>query len=85
MINYSGGSSLAGIDLVSIQLSYSTADVESFRFFGERGEAQAPTPGGLPENLIVVHGEYVRLDKGDFPDDTPGLTEEAGILRPAEG
>lgn len=70
-----------GENFESIQLSYSTAEVEKTIFF-----APEFAPEGTPKHLvgpplIVVHGEFFKLEEGNYPQPAIPLTEESGLFR----
>lgn len=98
MLSVSGSlssQSYSGDDFVSQQLSFSTADVEGFVFYGVRRptpalsvERVSGTPGALegPEptyKAMVVNGELYGLEENaEVPGmQTAPLAEDAGILR----
>jgi hypothetical protein len=71
---------VAAVGLTSIQLSYSTAEIQRALFFGPTQEFEPPgvTAGGV---LLVVNGELCWLEEGDYPDPAVRLTPEANIFR----
>jgi len=66
---------------VSMQLSYSTADIEKSIFYtAEYTPLQINEPTGNT-TLIVVHGEVFVLEESSIPQQSVPLTEEAGLFQ----
>lgn len=66
---------------VSLQLSYSTADVERGLFFApEYAPIAASEPIGKA-TLLVVHGEVFVLEEQPTQLDAKPLTEESGLFQ----
>lgn len=69
--------------LVSVQLSFSTADIQQSIFFDEQSAQQVPSDAeasDAPQFFLVVNGEYVALDDADLPDRYVAITEESGLF-----
>ena len=67
-------------EFLSLQLSFSTADIEKSLFYTpEYTPIRDSEPTGKV-TLLVVHGEVHPL-KEDIPRDSIPLTEEAGLFR----
>ena len=76
-VNVTGGA----VGWVSVQLSYSTADIENAVFFGSTHET---TPALAPlgtATLLAVNGEMFALDDQTTPTQWPALTEHAGLIQ----
>ena len=69
----------------SVQLSYSTADIEKSIFYEAEYKPINPVkPLGEGEEakIIVVHGEMFSLEeKKEFPQQSIPLTEKSGLFR----
>jgi len=64
----------------SVQLSYSTADIERSLFFGDQHEEERPTPSAGEVILLVIHGEYHQL-VDEAPPASIKFDEKSSILR----
>ena len=72
---------MPGSQFTSLQLSYSTADIEKSVFYGLESN-----PAGVGEPveetfIMVVNGEMYVLEEGDIPRPSVPLTEESGLFR----
>ena len=65
---------------VSLQLSFSTADVERMLFVGAQRAPTDPQPTPLAEKYLVIHGEVFRVEEErPYPDAVP-LTPDSGLV-----
>ncbi len=65
----------------SMQLSFSTAEVERGIFYGPAPQAAEPGRQTMPPTtLLVVHGDVYRLEQSAPPGAVP-FTEDAGLFR----
>ena len=67
--------------LISLQLSYSTADIEKSIFY----EAEH-TPFNIGQafgeaKIMVIHGDVFNLEEGPIPQSSIPLTEKSGLFR----
>jgi hypothetical protein len=71
--------------ITSVQLSYSTADIEKSIFYEAEYTLINPAKplGEVKEaKIIVVHGEMFSLEeKKEFPQQSIPLTEKSGLFR----
>jgi hypothetical protein len=65
----------------SLQLSYTTADIEKSLFYGAESIASVPSKSSEPVAILVVHGEMFVLEPGELPHPAPPLTEQSGLFR----
>ena len=73
----------AGIEkeLESVQLSFSTAELEDLVFHEAEHITDAP-PSSLPDvTLLVVHGQFHPLEVDATPGEGKALTPESGLFR----
>jgi hypothetical protein len=66
---------------ISLQLSYSTADIEKGIFYEPEH-----TPVNLGEPLgkakmMVIHGDVFTLEEGPIPQPSTPLTEKSGLFK----
>jgi len=79
--NNSSGNSTAGGQLVEINASFSTADIEGMVFYGEFSEAQRTPvmPPGVVRLIVLADDYYVLEHEGEPPGAVP-FTPAAGLL-----
>ena len=67
---------------ISLQLSYSTADIEQ-NIFKEPEHKPIIAPGEPfgKATLLVVHGDMFALEENPIPEPSTPLTEESGLFR----
>lgn len=76
----------------SIELSFSTADIENTLFYGEMEMAQPQAPleeveaeETEGEMALLVHGEMYKLRREPYPSGANPLTEESVLFRLVDG
>ncbi len=69
------------LPFISLQLSYSTADIEGSLFFAPEYTPPGPSEPTSEVTLLVVHGDLYALEEGPFPQPSVPLTEESGVFR----
>lgn len=70
-----------GPQFISLQLSFSTGDIEKTIFYtSEYAPIEPREPLGKAA-LLVVHGEMFALEEGAIPQPFIPLTEESGLFR----
>lgn len=69
--------------LVSMQLSYSTADIQQSIFFGAKHQVYGQALGGSlgVATLLVVNGDMFVLDEQTTPGQWPPLAPNAGLIQ----
>ena len=72
-----------GRQLVEVQASYSTADIEGMFFYGESRSLEGAAQAGQIQ-MIVVAGEYFVVDAEGTPPNSIPLDKNAGVIRWAE-
>ena len=69
------------LGIVSLQLSYSTADIERSIFYGAESSPLEPSQPVEKATLLVVHGEmFVLEEEKPIPQPSVPLTEESGLF-----
>jgi hypothetical protein len=66
--------------LISMQVTYSTADIEKFIFYGERKPIDIDQPLGEAK-IMVIHGDVFSLEEGPTPQPFTPLTEQSGLFK----
>jgi hypothetical protein len=68
--------------LISVQMSFSTADIERTMFFDQ--EIATPVGAGEsiePTSVLVVHGDMFTLEQSDLPGSAARLAPSSGLFR----
>jgi len=65
----------------SLQLSYSTADIERGIFYGTESAPLESSQSLENATLLVVHGEMFVLKEEPIPQPAVVFTEESGLFR----
>ncbi len=73
-----------GHGLISMQLSYSTADIEKSVFYEPEFSPIMPVQPLGNATILVVHGEMFVLEEGAIPQPAVRLTEQSGLFRVIE-
>jgi hypothetical protein len=81
LTNFEQTNQITGGEFTSLQLSFSTADIERSIFFEDENIPASPTEPFAEGNIIVVHGEMFRLEKEGVPKETTPLTKGSGLFR----
>jgi hypothetical protein len=69
------------MEFSSLQLSYSTADIEESLFFGSTQHLPTPAPQLGQITLLVVNGALMSLEEGAYPGLAAPFGEHSGLLR----
>lgn len=66
---------------ISMQLSYSTADIEKSIFYAPEYTIMSPSEPLGKATILVVHGEMFSLEEAPAPVPSVPLTEQSGLFR----
>lgn len=67
--------------LISLQLSYSTADIEKSIFYEPEHTPFNVGQAFGEAKLMVIHGDVFSLEEGPIPQSSIPLTEKSGLFK----
>lgn len=79
-LSHSVQTNLVSSDFITMQLSYSTADLQQCVFYGNESEAAAKAAPTGKVTFVVIHGEVHPLVDA-APDLSIPFTADAGLLK----
>jgi hypothetical protein len=72
---------IRGPQFPSMQLSYSTADIERSVFYTPEYKRTEPSELPARATILVVHGDMFVLEEEAVPHPSAPLTEQSGLFR----